>query len=235
MHIAILVTNTDRSDFAARHPRDGEKFTAMLHALRPDWRVTTFDLTSGEYPLSLAGFDGAIIGGSPASVNDTDEWIANLGPLIRRIVADGLPLFGACFGHQAIARALGGHVAHNPGGWVLGVTETQVTKVAPWMTGTVGALRVNAAHTEQVVALPPGARVLAGNGDCPVGVYAIGTQVFATQYHPEMTDGFLAAAVEEFGPKISAQVCAAARASLSPPAETARLVDWVVRFFEQSR
>ena len=235
MHIAILVTNTDRSDFAARHPRDGEKFTVMLHNVRPGWQVTVFDLTQGAFPTSLAGFDGAIIGGSPASVNGAEGWIAQLGPLIRGIVADGVPLFGACFGHQAIAQALGGQVADNPGGWVLGVTETQVATVAPWMTGSPGGLRVNAAHSEQVVALPSGARVLAGNADCPAGVYAIGDAVFATQYHPEMTDGFLAAAVAEFGPKIGAAVHHTARASLSPPADTARFVDWIVRFFEHSR
>ena len=235
MHIAVLVTNTDRSEFAAGHPGDGEKFTAMLHGVRPDWQVSTFDLTLGEHPASLLGFDGAILGGSPASVNDSDAWIAQLGPLIRGIVAEGVPLFGACFGHQAIARALGGHVAHNPGGWVLGVTQTVIADLAPWMAGPTGALRVNAAHTEQVVALPSGARVLAGTADCPVGIYAIGTRVFATQYHPEMTDGFLAAVVEEFGPHLGAQVFGAARASLSPPADTARFVAWIVGFFEQSR
>ena len=38
-----------------------------------------------------------------------------------------VPLFGACFGHQAIALALGGSVEANPGGWVFGTTATEVT------------------------------------------------------------------------------------------------------------
>ncbi len=235
MHIAVLVTNTDWSDFAAAHPRDGAKMAAMLHRLRRDWQVTAFDLTQGAFPPSLDGFDGVIIGGSPASVNDSDEWIEQLGPLIRGIVAADLPLFGACFGHQAIARALGGKVSHNPGGWVLGVTETEVLHPAPWMAGAPAMLRVNAAHTEQVSALPPGAEVLCGNDDCAVGAYRIGDRVFATQYHPEMTDRFLAALVEEVGPGLGAAIHDRARASLSKPPDTDLFIGWIVRFFEQSR
>ena len=234
MRIAVLVTNTDRSDFAARHPRDGEKFRALLRGVRPAWQVSDFDLTLGEFPDSLAGFDGVVIGGSPASVHDSDDWIAGLGPLIRQIVAAGTPVFGACFGHPAIARALGGTVADNPGGWVLGVTTTRITAQAPWMVGPATALRLNAAHTEQVTALPPGAEVLSGNDECPFGTYRIGTSVFATQYHPEMTDDFIAALVEEFGPALSPGLHAKARASLAPPADTALFAEWIARFFEAS-
>ena len=155
MHIAVLVTNTDRSEFAASHPQDGEKFAAMIGRVRPDWQVTAFDLTEGEVPQALERFDGVMIGGSPASVNGHEHWIATLDPLIRQVVARGQRLFGACFGHQAIARALGGRVGDNPGGWVLGVTETAVDRPAPWIGA--GPLRMNAAHSEQVLALPPGA------------------------------------------------------------------------------
>lgn len=230
MHIAVLVTNTDRSDFASRHPRDGEKFTAMVKAVRPGWRVTAFDLTEGAFPTSLEGVDGVIIGGSPASVNDHEPWIAELQPLIRQIVAAGIPLFGACFGHQAIARALGGRVGDNPGGWVMGVTETRLEGGADWVTP--GPIRMNAAHSEQVLDLPPGARVLGGNADCPVGFYCIGTKVFATQYHPEMTDEFVKALVEEYAPKLPPAAAAQAKASLMRPADTPRFIEMITRFFE---
>ena len=230
MHIAVLVTNTDRSKFAARHPGDGAKFAAMIAAVRPDWRVTAFDLTAGERPKELERFDGVIIGGSPASVNGHEPWIADLEPLIRAVVGRGQKLFGACFGHQAIARALGGRVADNPGGWVLGVTDTRIDRAAPWTLA--GPIRMNAAHSEQVVALPPGAEILGGNAECPVGFYRIGRTVFATQYHPEMTDDFMAALVAEFAPKMADGVAATARGSLAAPADTARFVEMIARFFE---
>jgi GMP synthase-like glutamine amidotransferase len=229
MHIAVLVTNTDDSAFAARHPRDLAKFQAVL----PDWRLTGFDLPRGEFPGDLAGFDGVIIGGSPASVNDDAAWVGRLLATVPQIVARGQPLFGACFGHQAIAKALGGTVADNPGGWVFGVTETEVVAEVPWMEA--GVIRVQAAHSEQVVVLPVGARVLARNAGCAVGAFAIGERVFATQYHPEITPEFMAALVEEYAGEIPVEVAQAARLSLERPADLARMAGWIVRFFEGGR
>ncbi len=230
MHIAVLVTNTDRSAFAARHPRDGAKFAAMIQGARPGWQVTAFDLTEGEIPQDLPSYDGVIIGGSPASVNGHEPWIAALDPMIRDIAGRGQKLFGACFGHQAIARALGGQVDDNPGGWVLGVTDTRIDHPAPW--APAGPLRLAGAHSEQVLRLPQGAEVMGGNGDCRVGFYRIGTTVYATQYHPEMTAGFVADLVAEFAPDMGAEVAARARASLSRPADTAKFVGTIIRFFE---
>ncbi len=234
MHIAVLVTNTDASAFAACHASDGQKFATLVQALRPGWCVTSFDLPAEEFPADLGAYDGFILGGSPASVNDDAPWIARLLHAIPAIVALGKPLFGACFGHQAIAIALGGTVSANAGGWVFGVTETLMTDPAPWMTGGPGPIRVNAAHSEQVTRLPPGAQIVGHSADCAVGAYRIGNKVFATQYHPEMTPDFMAALVEEYAGDMPPDVVTKARTSLATPAETDRMAGWIVGFFEQA-
>ena len=61
MHLAILMTNTDESDFAARHPKDGVKFADLIHMARPGWRVSVFSVKDGEFPADIAAFDGAMI------------------------------------------------------------------------------------------------------------------------------------------------------------------------------
>ena len=234
MHIAVLATNTDDSEFAARHPRDVEKFRILLQGVRPGWTITAFDLPKGEFPLTLQEFDGALIGGSPSSVHDEDAWIERLFGLIREGYASGVPLVGACFGHQAIAKALGGNVGPNPDGFVLGTAETEVVAPAPWME-PVAAFRLAAAHGEQVTGLPPGAVVVGQSPGCPAAAYRIGDTVFATQYHPEMTPEFLAALVDEFAPHFPAVVGESARVSLALGAEGPRFAEWIARFFEQNR
>lgn len=234
MHIAVLATNTDDSDFASRHPRDVEKFRVLMHGARPEWKITAFDLPKGEFPVTLQEFDGALIGGSPSSVHDEDAWIERLFGLIRAGFAAGVPLVGACFGHQAIAKALGGAVGPNPDGFVLGTAETEVISPAPWME-PVSRFRLAAAHGEQVTGLPPGAEVVGRSDGCAAAAYRIGDKVFATQFHPEMTPGFLAALVEEFAPKFPPEVGTAARASLALGAEGPRFAEWIARFFEVSR
>ncbi|MGL4237026.1 type 1 glutamine amidotransferase [Tabrizicola sp.] len=234
MHIAVLATNTDTSAFAARHPRDTQKFRDLLLGVRPGWTVTAFDLPSGEFPEGLQGFDGFLIGGSPSSVDDDDPWIGRLMELIRQAYADGKPLAGACFGHQAIAKALGGTVGPNPGPFVLGTAETELVAPAPWMDG--GArIRLAAAHGEQVLRLPAGAEVVGRSEGCPAAAYRIGSGVFATQYHPEMTPEFLAGLVEEFAPGLAAEVGAAAKVSLPLGTEGRRFAEWIARFFEMAR
>lgn len=234
MHIAVLATNTDDSDFAARHPRDVEKFRVLMQGVRPGWTVTAFDLPKGEFPDSVQEFDGFLIGGSPSSVHDEDAWIERLMAVIRAAFAAGKPLAGACFGHQAIAKALGGTVGPNEGGFVLGTAETEVVAPAPWME-PVAAFRLAAAHGEQVTVLPAGAEVVGRTSGCPAAAYRIGDRVFATQYHPEMTPEFLAALVEEFAPHFPAEVGQAARESLALETEGPRFAEWVARFFERAR
>ena len=153
MHIAVLMANTDDSAFAQAHPGDGSKFETLLHGLRPDWRVSVYAVKDGKFPAMDAVYDGWIITGSPASVHDSNAWVRQLEALIRRLVAEEQPLFGACFGHQAIAKALGGVVGDNPGGWVFGLVETVMEGVP---------MRLYAAHREQVLGLPEGAVGLGG-------------------------------------------------------------------------
>lgn len=232
MHIALLMANTDESRFAQARARDGQKWARLLAEVRPDWRLRVFAVKDGVFPDTLDGVDGWIISGSPASANDAHPWVDRLMGLVREIVAHKAPLFGACFGHQIIARSLGGVVGRNPGGFVLGRVETTYRAREPWMDVPPGPVALYAAHGEQVTLLPKDARVLAGNADCPVGAYAIGAQVLTTQYHPEITADFMADLVDELAGKLPDDVLDQARASLFRPADRARMAGWIARFFE---
>jgi len=224
MRIAILMANTDESDFAQRHPDDGAKFTALLHRVRPDWSFEVFRIIAGEFPPDL-DFDGLLITGSPASVHDTADWITRLEETLRVAVAQNLPLFGACFGHQIIAKALGAQVGYNPQGWVLGRVET--------MTQPEGrTLPVYAAHKEQVLSLPEGAHIVARTTGCDIAGFAIRQHVLTTQYHPEMTQDFIAALLLAFEDQIGADVTRRAADTLEQGTDMDALASWIAQFYE---
>lgn len=234
MHLAILMTNTDESDFAQRHPKDGQKFTDFIQSVRPGWTTEVFSVKDGVFPDSLTRFDGAMITGSPASVRSGAGWTEELLVLIRAMHAAGLPLFGACFGHQAIALALGGTVDHNPGGWVHGLTHNETLARPGWAGDLPDRVRLYGSHTEQVTALPEGAVPLSRSEDCPISGFAIGGTVYTTQHHPEMTPAFIAALTEELAGQMGPDLAARARASLAEPADSLAFAESVARFFEQA-
>lgn len=235
MHIGILVTNTDGSHFAEQHPRDGEKFTRLMKQVRPHWRYPVFNCVAGEFPPQLDQCDGYIVGGSPASVHDAEPWIARLFDLIRSAEADKLPLVGCCFGHQAIAQALGGSVIRNPAGWGFGVATTHVEKQQDWMQPKLADIGLYAAHSEQVGTLPQGAEVYGGSAFCPVGGFVIGRHVMTTEYHPEITHDFFVGLTHAFEKYIGAEVSEEARRQAQVPAQGVIFAEWMARFFEQAK
>jgi GMP synthase-like glutamine amidotransferase len=231
MRLALLMTNTDESDFAQAHPKDGEKFAQLIAAVRPTWQVTSYSVKDGVFPNDINIFDGVMISGSPASVHDTNPWVADLLDLIRDIYTQGLPMFGACFGHQAIAMALGGRVGPNPNGWVFGLTHVDITHKTSWMQGLPMSLKQYGAHIEQVIELPDGAEVLSSSIACHIAGFHIADKVYTTQNHPEMTPDFITALVAEYAPKLPADVAAKAKASLADDADTLVYAHSIAQFF----
>ena len=65
-------------------------------------------------PQQLGGFAGLIVLGSNASANDRQDWVDEELALVRRALAQDVPVLGHCFGAQLLARAMGARVARNP-------------------------------------------------------------------------------------------------------------------------
>ncbi len=231
--IGILLTSNDTSDFAARHPHDGEKFARLLQPLRPDWEFRTVSVKDGAFPERAEDFDGYVITGSPASVHDGLPWIDRLLALIRSLHALQLPTVGVCFGHQAIALALGGAVEDSAGGWGLNIAEARYATFPWWMQPEHRTIRMYTAHKEQVTRLPAGAEVLSGDAHCPIGSYRIADHFFTTQHHPEMTRDFMTGLVTEMRPFVPATLAdKAALEFATAPAEGAKFAGWMAHFLD---
>ena len=236
LRIAVLLTNNDTSAFAAHFPNDGQKVVQLLQPLRSDWVFEIVPVKDGVLPASVQAFDGYVITGSPASVNDdTLPWVAQLLGFIREVHAARQPLIGLCFGHQAVARALGGQVARNAAGWGLGTAATHWAQPRAWMRPPRAATTLMAAHNEQVTRMPEGAECLGGSDFCPIGSMQIGQHIWTTQYHPEMPLAFMQALLAFLADKLDADTLARAHASLGQAADVPLFGQWMVQFIEQVR
>ncbi|WP_394826878.1 glutamine amidotransferase [Pendulispora albinea] len=155
-----------------------------------DVRLPDVDLPD---PRSATGF---IITGSPSSVTERAPWMLRTEEYVRRIAAAEVPLLGICFGHQLIGQALGGEVAKNPRGREIGTVRLEVSEGDPILEGQPRVFDVQATHSDSVVRLPPGARVLASTELEPNTIFSVGPYVRGVQHHPEMDDVVIRGYVE---------------------------------------
>ena len=231
MNIAILNANIDRSEFAASFPNDVEKFTALMQAVRPTWDYQGFDLVMGDTPNNLEGFDGFILSGSPASVNQREPWISATEATIKNIISRNKKLFGACFGHQLIAKCLGAKVEKNASGWCLGSTQSH--HVGDLSGDAPLSLQLYAAHTEQVTGIPDGCEIVFSSYHCKNAGFKLREQILTTQFHPEMTADFIAALIENLSDRLTTTDYAAAKASLARAADQRAFAEIMAQFFER--
>ena len=144
-------------------------------------------------------------------------------------------MFGACFGHQAIAEALGGKVITNPGGWELGAVEVFHKDAPDWCDPLAKPYVAYAAHLEQVGDMPEGAQIIAERSGCPVAGFRIGNIIYTTQYHPEMDNQFITELSKDLRGKLPDEVIERSLGSLSAHADQNAVAESAALFFEAGR
>ncbi|HEY3736122.1 MAG TPA: glutamine-hydrolyzing GMP synthase [Jatrophihabitans sp.] len=98
----------------------------------------------------------------------------------------GVPVFGICYGFQAMTQALGGEVA-NTGGSEFGRTELSVASSGRLMAGLPSTQLVWMSHGNEVTRSPEGFTVLASTPGAPVAAFEdLDRSLAGVQFHPEV-------------------------------------------------
>ena len=180
------------------------------------------------------GYDGIVLSGAPILLTEekTDQYIRATA-WIKEIK---IPILGICFGHQVIARALGGTVAKSDKGWGVGVNVYNVSELPVQGDDEVcgdasGVLKLVASHQDQVTVLPPGARNVVSNDHCENAGFVMGDHVLTLQGHPEFSAEYSEAIMAFRHDMIGAERVAQGRASLvTHQHEGPRVARWMVDF-----
>ena len=147
---------------------------------------------------------------------------------VRDVAKEQVPFVGVCFGHQLIAKALGGTVVKSERGWGVGAKEVEVK-------GDVGlgsSYTVLTSYQDQIDELPPGAEVLGWNEHCPVSMIGVGENMIGIQGHPEFERAYSEALMESRrGTLIPEATVDDGLASLEGTTDGDLLVDWILRRF----
>jgi len=194
-----------------------------------DRQYRSYDVQAGELPADPTECSAYVITGSPAGVYDDLPWISPFLEFLRK-VRGRAKLVGICFGHQAMAKAFGGEVVKSPKGWGIGMHRYEIIEPPPGMREPL-AFAIPAFHQDQVVTLPPGARVLAASEFTPLASIGYDDDTVSLQGHPEFSPTFCAALIEAqrdvYGP-----LAGPALLSLLQPEDGGRAADWLRHFID---
>ena len=168
----------------------------------------------GELPPSVNADGLYLIPGSLDAAYDEKPWIVDLLKWIEFAFCGGARLMGVCFGHQAIARALGGEVARFDGGFGAGVRASRVLDELMKPYFPQNEMRLLYSHHDQVMVLPQDAVLCATSDFCKNESFRIGHQVITFQGHPEFTVAYSRHLLNNFSEDLDDTVRQAALSSL---------------------
>jgi GMP synthase (glutamine-hydrolysing) len=122
-----------------------------------------------------------ILSGGPQSVYAPGA--PQVGPAVFEA---GVPVFGICYGFQAMAKALGGEVRRT-GLSEFGRTVVTVSEPGTLLQGLPSTHRVWMSHGDAVSAAPSGFVMLAESGGAAVAAFEdVGRRLAGVQWHPEV-------------------------------------------------
>ncbi len=151
--------------------------------------------------LSIDDYSAIIVGGSPFDISEQNEKKsaiqhkieADFNRLLEQVVERDFPFLGACSGNGLLGAYLGTPISRRYGEAV-GCVKLDITeegKHDPLLSGFPDQISVMLGHKEACDDVPQGAILLMTGVTCPVQMFRVGNNVYATQFHPEAdAEGF---------------------------------------------
>ncbi|MEX0718925.1 MAG: type 1 glutamine amidotransferase [Planctomycetaceae bacterium] len=174
-------------------PMRDHEVRSFARALRTtEDRIRVFDLLAAR--LARRDFertDMFLLGGSGEySAAGEGDWLERALDSLRDVHALGRPTFASCWGFQAMARAMGGRVIHDPARSEIGTRPLHLTDAGrdDPLFGPLGEpFFGQMGHEDSVVELPPGAIRLAYSDRVENQAYRFeDLPIYCTQFHPEL-------------------------------------------------
>lgn len=184
-------------------PADEEYALFLRFTGLPPERLRRVRLEREPMPeIDLDEVSGILVGGSPFNASDPSERKsavqrrveAEMAALVDEVVARDAPFLGACYG----VGTLGTHLRAPIDGTfaepisVVDVTLSAAGRADPLLRGMPDTFAAFVGHKEAISSLPGTATLLASSSTCPVQMFRVGENVYATQFHPELDlDGII--------------------------------------------
>ncbi|MBL4659834.1 MAG: glutamine amidotransferase [Alcanivoracaceae bacterium] len=143
---------------------------------------------------------GLIITGSPAMLTQELDWSEITIHWLKRFLDLEIPVLGVCYGHQQLAKLLGGTVDWNPNGRQMGQVDMHLKpeaqqddlfastlKQSQQLQPQNNTLKFLATHQQSVINLPDHITILGTTELDPYHCFRYKNHIWGLQFHPEFT------------------------------------------------
>ena len=169
-----------------------------------DKNIVIINAQENEKLPTLTKNDAVILTGSHSMVTHEESWSLEVEKWLPKLIEDKVPLLAICYGHQLLAKSLGGVSGYHENGMEIGSVDINLEQDAKndeIFSKLQNSFKAHTIHSQTVIKLPKNATRLAFNNHDKNHAFRVGNCSWGVQFHPEFDENIMNLYIKEVAKK----------------------------------
>ncbi len=169
-----------------------------------DKNIVIINAQENEKLPTLTKNDAVILTGSHSMVTHEESWSLEVEKWLPKLIEDEVPLLAICYGHQLLAKSLGGVSGYHENGMEIGSVDINLEQDAKndeIFSKLQNSFKAHTIHSQTVIKLPKNATRLAFNNHDKNHAFRVGNCAWGVQFHPEFDKNIMNLYIKEVAKK----------------------------------
>ena len=169
-----------------------------------DKNIVIINAQENEKLPTLTKNDAVILTGSHSMVTHEELWSLEVEKWLPKLIDEEVPLLAICYGHQLLAKSLGGVSGYHENGMEIGSVDINLEENAKndeIFSKLQNSFKAHTIHSQTVIKLPKNATRLAFNNHDKNHAFRVGNCAWGVQFHPEFDKNIMNLYIKEVAKK----------------------------------
>lgn len=169
-----------------------------------DKNIVIINAQENEKLPTLTKNDAVILTGSHSMVTQEESWSLEVEKWLPKLIDEEVPLLAICYGHQLLAKSLGGVSGYHENGIEIGSVDINLEENAKndeIFSKLQNSFKAHTIHSQTVIKLPKNATRLAFNNHDKNHAFRVGNCAWGVQFHPEFDKNIMNLYIKEVAKK----------------------------------
>lgn len=196
-----------------------------------DKNIVIINAQENEKLPTLTKKDAVILTGSHSMVTHEELWSLEVEKWLPKLIENEIPVLAICYGHQLLAKSLGGISGYHENGIEIGSVDINLEENAKddeIFSKLQNSFKAHTIHSQTVIELPKNATRLAFNNHDKNHAFRVGNCAWGVQFHPEFDENIMNLYINEVAKKKDLDV-----EKLTSKSENTHVSTSILREFER--